>query len=177
MDFSLTQEQVDAIESTDCGKYSHDPQHWITEMLDRALELGMNRGGQKLWCLDLDSNIPYFAWVAGKYGHDVLSVGDPMYADAADVLGCEFVPRPMSTAPHRFDLVTVFDPSCDNESEFKQEMVTTFSLLVPTGRLVVAPHLGYLGNVWRNIAWWQEFIPDEEAKAEKNRDWIVLTAK
>ncbi len=190
MNLTLTDNQVEAIEalhSPTYAKHFRDPQQWVTpHALGWCIDLGMNRGNQKLWCLDIGSRVPYFAWVAAKYNHDVLSVDvrSDALVTASRVLNCEFIPHNLFTSkrlprlPHRFDLITMFGVSLPVPfEEYGRSVRTAFDQLIPGGRLVVGPNLGYLDNVWQHLAKWQAFIPGKLATIEKRNNWIIFQSR
>ena len=194
MNLTLTPEQVVGIQhlarpGAFHEKFFHEPQEWVMRAFNRLLDIGLQRGSQKRWILDVGCGVPYFAWVAEKYGHDVMNLDlpEPTLKQAADVLGAEYLPhvisieRPLPRLPHRLDMVTVFGvnlahPGGQSYSpvEYAGVLRAAFDQLVPGGRLVVGPNYGYLGDVWKHIAWWQEFFPAGLAEIETRRGVVVV---
>jgi len=198
MNLSLSADQVTGIEAMHDpamfhAKFFRDPQQWVTRAFMRALDMKVQHQNHRMWCLDIGSAIPYFAWVVRNYDHEVLSIDipDPKLIKAAELLECEFQPHvvsldsPLPVLPHRFDLVTMFgvnlthaDGDLFTADEYGTVIQEVFRLLVPGGRLIVGMNHGLLDDVWQHLAWWEKLLPADLASLSKNENhWITVKAK
>lgn len=183
MDFSLSEKQM--AELAAIGETDFD--RGIGLGVSRALDLNLQRSRSKLWCLDICSGAPYFAWVASKYDCDFIMVdGDKRTCDVARALGVLSAQHsvtwddPLPYLPHRFDLVTMIGVNLGSAirrpDDYGVIVRAAFRLLNPGGRVVVMPPDGYLDNVWHRIAWWQRFYSGE-AKIEKPQNRVIIQAR
>lgn len=191
MNANLTQEQVEKLEDLYeehlfHRKYLVDPQSWNQIMLDRAILLKMQNSPHKLWCLDIGCAVPYFGRVVSEvFGHDIINIDTDtkVLQESAKILKCDFLSHTITEdiylpeLPYKFDLITIFGVNLHGNDYYGEFMKYVFSLLVPNGRLIVAPNIGYLDNIWEKDSWWFKFIPEVVCYIQRLSNMITITKR
>jgi 2-polyprenyl-3-methyl-5-hydroxy-6-metoxy-1,4-benzoquinol methylase len=175
VNLSLSEKQMAALGAI--GEKDFD--HQIGIGLSRVLDLGIQHSRTKLWCLDICSGVPYFAFVAAKYDCDFIVIDqDERVRQAASVLGVLSVNHtvswtdPLPHLPHRFDVITMLNVDLGSNirraNDYGMIASKAFNLLNPGGQLFVLFPDNYLNNILERTAWWKRFFPSAKIETPKN---------